>query len=388
MTIVPLPVAPRPHPRVVESTVDGSRVVFHLDDRRLHVLNPSAGAIWCALAEAATVGEVTLRVADRFGVDPATIRRDVEALIDRFRADGLVAGDDRRRAERRRPERPTPLGPGSRLPETGSYLGLDAALALECDDDEIGGLLDAVLHPVRSDRAPTTAITIIGTDPRWEIVVGNREPVVVASRLAVVLRVLAEVNDAAVRSAPEDLVFHAGAVTSDDGAALMPAASNHGKSTLTTALVAAGLGYLTDEAAAVTDDLVIRPFPKSIVLDPGSFPLFPELAPSPADGLGRALAGREWHIDARRVGSVSGPTPVRVVVCPSWRAGASTRVHRCSPADAMQLLLGEAFDFSEGGQIVFDRLAALVEDVPVYRLGYSDLREAVEQVRGLLAEPV
>ena len=207
------------------------------------------------------------------------------------------------------------------------------------------------------------------------------------SRLAAVLRALGEVNDAAVAAAGDDLVFHAGAVTGVEGAVLLPAAANHGKSTLTTALVADGAGYLTDEAAAVGPGLVARPFPKSIVLDPGSFPLFPELVPPTDDGLARALAGREWHIDPRRVGTMAGPTPVRVVVCPHWRAGASTRLHRCAPTEAMQMLLGESFDFAAGGQAAFARLAELVEAVPVYRLGYGDLGEAVARVRALLAEP-
>ena len=53
-------------------------------------------------------------------------------------------------------------------------------------------------------------------------------------------------------SVPGDLVFHAGAVSDGRTAVLLPAASNHGKSTLTAALVRDGLQYLTDEAAAVT----------------------------------------------------------------------------------------------------------------------------------------
>ena len=39
--------------------------------------------------------------------------------------------------------------------------------------------------------------------------------------------------------------------------------------------------------------------------------------------------------------------------------------------------------FAAGGQQVFDILTALVSDVPVYRLGYGDLDDAVRVVTEL-----
>ena len=59
-----------------------------LDDRRLHVLNPSAGAIWDELGRSTTMADVVLGVADRFAVEPSMVRDDVGRLLDRFRADG------------------------------------------------------------------------------------------------------------------------------------------------------------------------------------------------------------------------------------------------------------------------------------------------------------
>ena len=381
-------VAPRPHPRVVEGTVEGARVLFHLDDRRLHVLNPSAGAIWDELGHASTVADVALGVADRFAIEPSSVGDDVQRLLDRFRADGLVTVDDRVTAVRCARPHPVAVSASPGVPATGSYRALGTDLAIVCADTEIAAVLDRVLAPLHVSACADTSIRI-DEEPggTFTVATGDRPPVRAASRLSVVHTVLAEVNGAAVRSVPDHLVFHAGAVTGDPGAVLLPAGSNHGKSTLTTALVRAGFGYLTDEAAAVSSGTVVRPFAKSIVLDPGSFPLFPQLEPAEPHGLGRALAAREWHLDASRLGSVAGPTPVRVVVCPHWRAGATTRVHRCSPTEAMHLLLGEAFDFAEGGQAVFDLLTTLVASVPVYRLGYSDLAEAVDRVASLVVDP-
>ena len=81
------------------------------------------------------------------------------------------------------------------------------------------------------------------------------------------------------------------------------------------------------------------------------------------------------------------PGPVRVVVCPHWRPGAPTRLHRSDPTEALHELLSETFDFSAGGRPVFERLVELVAAVPVYRLGYGDLDEAVSVIGALLDDP-
>jgi len=176
------------------------------------------------------------------------------------------------------------------------------------------------------------------------------------------------------------------AVSAAGRAVVMPAASNHGKSRLTTALVAAGYAYLTDEAAVIEDNLQVRAFPKSIALGPGPFPLFANLTPADAaDGLCRAIACHEWHVDPTLVGTTAPSATVTAIVCPHWRAGATTSVSPVAPTEALHLLLGEAFDFASGGQTVFDRLVRMVRDVPVYRIGYSDLDEAAIAVGEILA---
>jgi hypothetical protein len=82
---------------------------------------------------------------------------------------------------------------------------------LICDDDEITKAIASVLAPLRSDRCPNVAFEI-GTDPEsgWLVSVGDAEPIRLGSRLSVVLRTIGEVNDLAVASVPNDLVFHAG----------------------------------------------------------------------------------------------------------------------------------------------------------------------------------
>jgi len=378
-------VVPRPHPEVFQSEVGGSRVLFNSRDRRLHVLTSKAGAVWDDLGHAGTIGEVAAGLSHLFGAELGLVRLDVERVIDQFRSDGLVTVDGHVGAPLscRQTRSTSTVAPG-----TFSIEALDSVVAIDCADDDVMVALAQVLAPLASDEVASETLCVAETaEGTWTIRRNDDDPVTVGSRLAAVLRAVAEVNHLAVASVPDDLVFHAGAVGGRDGVVLLPAASNHGKSTLTASLVGAGFRYLTDEAAAIGSDLMCRPFPKSIALDPGSFALFPDLAPPAGDGLVGALRGREWHVDPSRVGRVGEPGPVRVIVCPHWRAGSATRVSRCAATEALHLLIGEAFDFTAGGQAVFDRLGRLVDTVPVYRLGYSNLSEAVEAVSALLQDP-
>ena len=388
MTSAPA-VVPRPHPLVVESDLDGSKVLFHLGDRRLHFLNGTAAAIWDELRHATTLRELTSALSRTFAAEPSEIRSDVERTVGQFRADGLAVDGDRAAFGHPSAESPGETVARVDLPASGAYAALDARVGVRSDDAEVLAVLGRILDPLALEDDPTVVLAVAQQSERvWTVTLGDGAPFSVGSRLAAVLRALGEVNNAAVASAPRDLVLHAGAVGDASGVVLLPAGSNHGKSTLTTALVRAGFGYLTDEAAAVADGLVVRPFPKAIALDPGSFPLFPDLAPpEEPDGLERALACREWHVAPDAVGATAPTGPARVVVCPHWRPGSTTRLHRSDPTEALHLLIGEAFDFRRGGQVVFERLVGLVARIPVYRLGYSDLREAVAVVEQLLRDP-
>ncbi len=88
---------------------------------------------------------------------------------------------------------------------------------------------------------------------------------------------------------------------------LLVAPEDHGKTTLTAALVRDGFGYLSDEVAAIDpDSLVVRAYPKSLSLDPGSWAVHAALAPKVPVSVS-AFATSQWQIPAEdiRPGSAS-----------------------------------------------------------------------------------
>ena len=123
-----------------------------------------------------------------------------------------------------------------------------------------------------------------------------------------------------------------------------PGTSGSGKSTLTAGLARAGLGYLTDELAAL--DLgsgQLLPYPKPITVKPGSFAVLPELDPDGVPefrsrrGAGR-WAGEEWQVavgGGHRARASDRPCAPRLVVsCRASTAGAPTRLTPLSNTEA------------------------------------------------------
>lgn len=188
-----------------------------------------------------------------------------------------------------------------------------------------------------------------------------------------VAMVLWHLNQLAVTTAGYAVV-HAGAVAAHGRGVVLAAPMEAGKSTLVTALVAAGWTYLSDEFAGLSlADHRLHPYPCPISLEPGSFSLFAHLRPPHASG--DAL---RWHLrpDDVRPGSLSAAVPPAAVVFPRYRPGALCRLEPVGAADALVLLSNQALNLHSGGQRVFQALARLAAKIPAYRLVFGRLHDA------------
>lgn len=65
------------------------------------------------------------------------------------------------------------------------------------------------------------------------------------------------------------VVLHAGVVSINGKALLLPAKSRHGKSSLVAALIGSGADYYSDDFAVLDEDGLVHPFPKMISLRSG-----------------------------------------------------------------------------------------------------------------------
>jgi hypothetical protein len=196
-------------------------------------------------------------------------------------------------------------------------------------------------------------------------------------------------NRMAIAHAGAGIVLHAGGAVVDGVPVLVPAPMESGKSTLVAGLLRAGAAYLSDEAVAVDDTGALHPYPKALSLDPGSWPLFPELTPQP----GRASAEwlpAQWQVPPGDLGAdvVASPVPLGLVVLRRHEPGAATSSVRLSGGEALVALAGCVFPTQRPAPEILKLLARCLGEAPVYRVVGEDLDEAVAAVHAAVRSDV
>jgi hypothetical protein len=278
--------------------------------------------------------------------------------------------------------------------------GLSYRFAVRCDDERLGERVDAVLAGLRAPgaKAPVGhwySLTATPGGAGTLDVSRDDEPLAHDKCPGDALSwVVWDVNRSAAEASGEHLLFHAGALDAGGIGILLPGTSGSGKSTLTAGLARAGLGYLTDELAAL--DLrsgQLLPYPKPITLKAGSFAVLPELdpdagrSPGPGAGAGAARwAGAEWQVavggDTRcRVGQACAP---RLVVVPRFAAGVPTRLTPLSHTEAFLSLALHTVNLLQHGVAGSAALGRIVAQTDCYALTMSDLDEACALVSDLV----
>jgi hypothetical protein len=275
-----------------------------------------------------------------------------------------------------------------------SYAVLAYRFHLRCDAPEMADYASAVLARFEVDAAEASAWAGVpryvvedrrledGTryrlycDEVW--LLGSDDPSHVLDHL------FWHVNVRTIEQTRGLLLVHAGAVTTPDGrVALFPAPSGAGKTTLVSALVRAGFGYLSDEAAAIDPATsLVLPFPKALTVKVAAGAVFPELAPGEH---GDRFVGSQWHVDpeAIRPASVAGPSEATYVIAYRYRPGAKTEVTAMSRAEACVELGQNAMNKPHHRGAALSILARVMERAAAYRLSSGDVGEAVDAVRRL-----
>ena len=278
--------------------------------------------------------------------------------------------------------------------------GLSYRFAVRADDERLGRLVDRALAGLRDDLdgAPaqhTYSLTGSGGDtsgdPGTVDVTRDGEPVARGQRPGDALGwVVWDVNRSAAESGDNHLLFHAGALEAGGTGVLVPGASGSGKSTLVAGLAQAGLGYLTDELAAL--DLVhgvLLPYPKPITVKPGSFEVLADMDPDrDRTAGGTPWSGDEWQVpvgagSGRRLG---GPCKPGFVVVPRYDAGIGTALTPLTETEAFFALAVNAVNLIPHGVAGAAALGRIAAGCRCVALTMSDLDEACGLVRELVAE--
>jgi hypothetical protein len=273
---------------------------------------------------------------------------------------------------------------------TPIYDALGYRFRLRCDDPELAAWARQTFAPLRAsddgdgNDAVTYSAIDLGEQHRRRFLLyreGERVGVIrTLSRLGFVL--LSNINMNAVRVAAVDrVVFHAAMADKNGVGVLLPAPMESGKTTTVAGLVREGFSYLTDEAAAVSpDDLSVAAFPKSLSLDMGSWPLFPELSRP------TRITEDQWQVNPAelRRGAVVGSSRPRLVIRPRYVRGATTLLRRVPRPEMVLLLADCTFHFVDAPRRNLKTISALLSQAACFELTTGSLDEAVSQVAQLV----
>lgn len=252
----------------------------------------------------------------------------------------------------------------------------------------------AVEVPVAADAGagspvpdPTVYRLLHPSDDAAGVVARDDEVLVTSPRPATLLgRLVWAINRQVIDGTTDRLLLHAGAVDLDGAGVVIPAEMESGKTTLVTGLLDRGFGYLTDEAASVSAELVLEGYAKPLSIDPGSWEVLAHHDPALGAELARYLE-RQWQVPAQRIAPVVRRSRLAMIVFRRYEPETPTRLELVSPGTAVRLAVGSTF-VTDREHLALDRLhelASICEQVPAYELVGDDLGAACDLVVAELA---
>jgi hypothetical protein len=278
------------------------------------------------------------------------------------------------------------------VPQRG-YQILDYAFSVNSDRSRLFELLDRYLEPVRVDPAgpPTVSYRPVAEGRWWAVEVEgdaewDPEQAAALSEPGVFDYIFWHAHQQAMFGKEDVLTIHAGVVSWEGKAIVLPAPMDSGKTTTTAGLVRAGFGYLTDEAAMIDPSTgLVSPFPKSLTFEPPTLELFPDLHAGFPPELAAGTRLRYYvRPDELRPGSAAEGGPVGWVIAPRYQRGATTALEPMTRAETVMMLAQNSFNFDAFGGSALEVLGRLTEGAPGYTLRIGDLDGAVAAVRGLV----
>ena len=357
-------------------------VVLEPTTGELYSARSDVAAIWPLLDGSTSLQQLATELADVEGSAPAQALDRLEALLRPLVRSELIVMADEQQVE-----------------ERSVYAALDHRFRLTCDHVALNRALREVLAPLAQEPSnePATTYTIritedAGTAARYELFRDGDLLVASGSKRALpAARLLQEINHAVARSDAETVRLHAAAASDHRGTLVLPAAQEHGKSTLVAALVSRGWRYVSDEVVAVevADPRRVRAFPRSISLDRGSWPLLPALEPT-VETAARPYLPSQWQVPVHRIGTVEDdPPPLTALVFPRLADDPDgTSASRLAPFEVLRRLLGCCFTVEGTPSSNLRTLSNVAQTIPAYELPVDNLDTAVRAINDVLEDAV
>ena len=391
----------RLRPDLIFYPLDDGLVIFSETEQSLIGLNATAALIAGRLRNGEPASSLAVALAASEQTTPEEAAGWVAATVDALDAQGLLA-DGRIRAEQ-----PIDTSMHERLAQiratipplvpfepraVGHYRLLDTHLMVRYAHRSQKRMVDAAIGHLASvetgephyvmdisgrewgDAELSSNIYCDGSADSYAKQLSNIGPLVKSAFL-----------NLAIRASDFILHLHAGVVGRDGRCILLPAESGSGKSSMTAALVHAGLGYYSDEIALIeSGSFRVRPVPLATCVKDSGWPLmsryYPEIDTLPKH---RRYDGKlVRYLPPRREAVQTMPAVVSHIFFPQYIAGEVTRIEPLARTAALARLLDQCLSLRQ--RLDQENVQGLIDwigQIDCFALPFSSLDEAVELVK-------
>ena len=339
---------------------------------RLFALNETARFVWECRVRNLSPAETAGQLAEAYGIDPAVARRDVDAVVQHWREEGLI--------ESGRPTVICTVGGCRFLLRLGpadvqeALLPIVANLAATGDGD------------VLPQRRATIEVTERGG--KYLISTGEEAATLAPTLDAVVEAVQIGMFRYVFNATDWQLSMHSAAIGRANGCVLIAGESGRGKTTLMAHMLRSGFYYVADDMVLITPpDLSVIPIAMPLVLKRGSWATLEEILPGLREARVFRRAGRDVKYWMPPPGQIAqGAAAIKGIIFPRFGKAEQFTATRLNAFDAIERIMKAPTRIGIPlAHEAVERLAAVVQACPIYEIAYDDAEAAGRWVGGLLA---
>jgi hypothetical protein len=382
---------------VWEFPVEGGLVLARPESPVLFLLNSTAALLWHLFEELNDLPSVVAQFADLCSISQDRAARDIEATLQNW-SQSILRPDFRACSSVLHPSPSSPAFAAASLVDT--YAINSSKFRLLFYDPELKAELVPRLAPLRKASTASEPIVEIrlfrcngafyavshkvpthGDSSCPEMLVS--EPTANAARAAL----LPELVRLASPGRQWLCIVHAAACALGGRCLLLPARSHSGKTTLMAALMHEGFDFLCDDSAAIDRETSFAvPMPYALMVREESWevlrPRYPELTDLPI------VSRNSEQVRFLTPRSMPGASGMRTeaMVFPKFVPGGAPALTRIDSFQTL-LRLQESGFWTPHDQASIRTFLDWAQSVPAYDFQYSDLDQAVKQVRLLLQSP-
>jgi len=368
-------------PSLWEFPLPDGLVLVRADSFDLYALNSSASYAWTLFKSKASRSAAAAKYSRHYEIPLAIAEQDIEKTWSDWQETLLAPAITDTVSE------PTPIEIGHPT-FTGTYCfcGKTVRVVLHRRDlvDEIAPRLAPLMGGSLSRTEALFEVT--ASNSGYHIYVNGQWVESEVNLSEARIRLLQELVRYAIPGPKWLATFHAAACGDDTRCILFPAASHSGKTTLAAALMHSGLLlYAEDSAVLQGGTLAVPMTPFSLMVREGSWPLviprFPELAKAPVishSGTDVRFLAPRWDGQARSAS-------VLAIVFSRYEPGSVTALEPLDTFETLLRLQESGFWVEHDRQSITDFIHWLGSR-PTYSLTYSNLDEAVDITRKMLAD--